>query len=519
MRKQIVIFITVLFFTGCGGGGGGSSSYDASFSQTTTGVLLDSAISGVSYSCNSTTDITKTDGKFTCPINSTVNFTIGGINLGSITLSSSQNLQYITPAKLYGLENDNINDTRILNFIQLVQSLDTDNNATNGIDISLNTRDNLAGYSLDISNINTTQNDLNTILTAIGKNLISQNKALEHYIDTLQNTLNITLKSEPYYYQQWYLENNSTFYSENHINENAHINSGNLLKSYTGNGIKIAIIDDGLDTTHEDLEGAIINSYDVVTKTATVSHVKQSGYHGTAVTGIIGARVNSKGIQGIASKSQIIFLKHKENMSDSETIELFNKAEEFGADVINCSWGTYDVSQSVKDKIIDLAHNGRDGKGTIIVFASGNDDQDMGNDESSIPEVISVASTDKDNLRAWYSNYGLNLDIVAPGGYDIGITTLDSMGASGVASIDDNYLLYNDSNSFIGTSTSAPIVSGVIALMLEKNPNLIRVEIENILKSSSDKIGNVQYENSRNNYYGYGKINLSNIMKNVALQK
>ena len=201
-------------------------------------------------------------------------------------------------------------------------------------------------------------------------------------------------------------------------------------------------------------------------------------------------------------------------MSDSETIELFNKAQEFGADIINCSWGTYNVSQSVKEKIVDLATNGRNGKGIIIVFAVGNDNRNMGNDESAIPEVIAVGSTNKDNLRTWYSNYGKNLDVMAPGGYEMGITTLDPMGNNGIASIIDNYLLYNDSNSFIGTSASAPIVSGIIALMLEKNPNLTRIDIENILKNNSDKIGNLQYENDRNNYYGYGKINLTKIMKN-----
>ncbi|QOY51970.1 S8 family peptidase [Candidatus Sulfurimonas baltica] len=517
MLKKILFPIIFLFFVACSGGGSSSSSNPSSSIQTVTGVLLDSAISGVTYSCDSTIDITTIDGNFTCPLNSTVTFTIGGINLGSFIISTAQSIEQLTPAKLYGLENDNITDIRVLNFIQLVQSLDTDNNATNGIDINSITRDNLIGFSLDISDMNTAQNDLNTTLTSIGRNLIFQNEALEHYIDTLQNTLDVTLKSEPYYYQQWYLEHNSTFYTQNNINENAHINSVNLLKSYTGNGVKIAIIDDGLDTTHEDLEGSIINSYNVSTKSTNVSHTNQSDYHGTAITGIIGARVNSKGIQGIASKSKIIFLKHKEGMSDSETIELFNKAQEFGADIINCSWGTYDVSQSVKDKIVDLANTGRDGKGTIIVFASGNDDRDMGNDESSIPEVISVGSTDKDNLRAWYGNYGENLDIVAPGGYDIGITTLDSMGSNGISSIDDNYLLYNDSNSFIGTSASAPIISGVIALMLEKNPNLTRNEIENILKNSSDKIGNVSYENERNNYYGYGKVNLERIFSLMSL--
>lgn len=51
-----------------------------------------------------------------------------------------------------------------------------------------------------------------------------------------------------------------------------------------------------------------------------------------------------------------------------------------------------------------------------------------------------------------------------------------------------------------------------IALLLEKNPALTRVEVENILKNSSDKIGNLPYEDGRNDYYGYGKINLSKIM-------
>lgn len=323
---------------------------------------------------------------------------------------------------------------------------------------------------------------------------------------------NIVLVDEPYLYQQWSIHKDEQFYNQNAIHEDAHIHTDDLLSRYSGKGIRVAVIDDGLDIGHEDLRGAVVASYDISSRTADVSHSSIYDFHGTAVTGIIAARKNNKGILGLASRVEIIFLKYKDDMSDSQTIELFNKAEEFGADIINCSWGTYDVSDAVRQKIVNLSNNGRDAKGTIIVFASGNDGVDMQNDESAIPEVISVGASDEENLRAYYSNYGKNLDIVAPGSWDTGIATLDPMGYRGSASKDDDYILYNDFESFVGTSASAPIVSGVIALMLEKNPNLSRVEVENILKRTADKIGNPAYKDARNNYYGYGKINLSRIM-------
>jgi len=346
-------------------------------------------------------------------------------------------------------------------------------------------------------------NDINQSVeenSTFGRNIVEDNNYLVKDI------------ADKYFYQQWYLHRDDEFYSKNSIDINASIHFGSSY-IYTGKGVKIAIIDDGLDTTHEELDNSIIATYDITTKTSTVSHSSISAHHGTAVTGIIGANDNGIGIKGIASESDIIFLKHREGMSDSETIELFQKAQEFGADIINCSWGTYDVSESVKEVIQDLAINGRDGKGIIIVFATGNDGQDMGNDESAIPEVIAVGSTDKDNLRAWYSNYGEYLDVLAPGGFDIGITTLDDMGENGVGTLHEDYLLANDEYSFIGTSASAPIVSGVIALMLEKNPNITRIEVENILKNKSDKIGNLDYIDGFNVYYGYGKINVERLLE------
>ncbi len=315
---------------------------------------------------------------------------------------------------------------------------------------------------------------------------------------------------DPLYQEQWYLNSDTDFYSSNNIDSEAHIHVANYLVELTGIGIKIAVIDDGLDVAHEDLKTAVTRTYDLATGGTDVSHTEFDDFHGTAVTGILGARSNNLGIKGVASNAELFFLKYKSAMTDSETISLFNKANEWGADIINNSWGTGNVSQAVKDTIINLSENGRNGKGMNIVFAAGNDSELMGNDESSIPEVISVGATDKDNLRASYSNFGSELDVMAPGGFFLGISTLDPMGSAGVASLDANYLLYSDANGFAGTSATAAIVSGVIALLLEINPNLSSLEVSELLHNSADKIGTLDYDlDGRNDYYGYGKVNVS----------
>ena len=290
-------------------------------------------------------------------------------------------------------------------------------------------------------------------------------------------------KEEPYFSQQWYLTKNQKFYEKNNIDNNASIHF-DPQTPYTGKGITIAVIDDGLDTSHEEFTQDSIISYDITTKTSDVKEPSFFAHHGTAVTGIIKANINHKGIRGIAPHSKLIFLKLTENMSDAQTIELFNKAVELKADIINCSWGTYDVSPAVKEVIQEIAINGRNKKGVIIVFSVGNDNQDMGNDESAIPEVIAVGSTNEQNLRATYSNYGKELDILAVGGETLTITTLDVSGEKGISTLDEEYILANNEKKFFSTSASAPMVTGVVALLLEKNPHLTREEVINLLKKT-----------------------------------
>jgi subtilisin family serine protease len=304
--------------------------------------------------------------------------------------------------------------------------------------------------------------------------------------------------------EQWYMQKDTNFYVTNGINSDAHIHPDtNTYQTFAGYGVKIAIIDDGFDINHPEIKDKIIaTSYvkDNGTITTDVTHSYAIDHHGTAVAGIIGSKDDGVGIRGIAPDAGLILLKMPDLLSDSNVIKLFDEAVRYGADVINCSWGTGDVSKTVRDHINALASSGRNGKGIIVVFASGNGDSkikecnsiDIGNDEAGIENVIGVGATDGDNLRTCYSNYGDTLDIVAPGGYYDSISTLDPLGTNGVSN--NEYNRYNQIEngtaiSFIGTSASAPIITGAISLLLEKNPNLTALEVQEKLKTATDTIG------------------------------
>ena len=288
---------------------------------------------------------------------------------------------------------------------------------------------------------------------------------------------------------QWYATYDENFYTNKGVDENASIHGDEVYSKYTGKGVKVAIIDNGFDMTHPELQGRVIakiNCTGVGVSDDIVYAYEEGNYHGTACAGIIGAAKNDIGIRGIAPNSELILIKMASSNTDAQTIAMFQKAVDAGADIISCSWGTYDVSDTVRNYINKIATDERDGKGVIVVFASGNDNQLMGNDESTIKNVLGVGATDHKNLRTSYSNYGQYLDIVAPGGgqnySDPSITTLDIVGSIGASNTDYNL-------EFIGTSASAPVVAGALALVLEAKPNITRVELQELLKSTSDKIG------------------------------
>ena len=313
---------------------------------------------------------------------------------------------------------------------------------------------------------------------------------------------------EPLYPEQWTIHYNKPFYDAYNIDPNAHIHTEGF--TYTGRGIKIAVIDIGLDKNHPEFKDNIIKTINSADGSDDVScQHSEDCYHGTAITGIIAANINGYGLRGIAPNAQISFIKLdlEGYAGDDEILAAFDYAEKLDVDIVSNSWGTEDVSPVIIEKINHMAAKGRDGKGILMVFASGNEGKEVLNDESMLETVIGVGASDEDNLRAIYSNFGTGLDIVAPGGFNLGVTTTNYRDDGNSA-----FIKAEDPDGFIGTSASTPIVSAALALLLEKNPQLTRQQVQQRIKDSVDKIGNVEYIEGHNPYYGHGKLNVGRLL-------
>jgi len=298
------------------------------------------------------------------------------------------------------------------------------------------------------------------------------------------------IKNEPYYKYAWHFAHNEELASQYGIDKNANIHIEGAWEITRGEGVVVAVIDASyFDWEHEDLRENVMMTYNSDEDNNHISNNGESDEHshGSTVAGFIASPINQKGLVGAAPKAKLLLIRQVDS-SDSATIKAFEYARDNGARVINCSWGTNSVSEGVATALLDLKDDG-----ITIIFATGNESQDMDdefiNDESELPSVIGVGATDESNKVAHYSNYGRNIDLVAPGGnlnQSIGILGLDDIGERGSYTqrsiVDDNYAFSN------GTSFAAPITAGVVALMLSANPNLTPNQIRDILINTADKI-------------------------------
>ena len=301
-----------------------------------------------------------------------------------------------------------------------------------------------------------------------------------YYYDLIEDH---TAINDPGRDQQWYLQS-------------IHINGGwNISK--TEGQVKVAVIDSGIDMSHPDLVNNINKSlsWDFINNAPLRD---DPAGHGTHVAGIISAQANNGlGIAGVSYNAEIlgynVFNGDKAKTSDIQLA--IYKAVDDGARVINMSLGGYGPQYESDDYILRTAIQSAVENNVVVVCAGGNGIKNRPQTQPCYPadyeECISVTAVKNDNKWAGY-DYNHYKDITAPG-YGI------------YSTIPNNYGYKN------GTSMAAPMVSGVAAMMLAKDPSLTVDEVKNILYSTATDIGT----EGKDNYFGYGLVNAEKALKVV----
>jgi subtilisin-like proprotein convertase family protein len=319
----------------------------------------------------------------------------------------------------------------------------------------------------------------------------------------------ILLPTDPLFGVQWHLYNTGQIAG---AVAGYDINVIGVWPDYTGQGIVVAVFDDGFDQTHPDL---ITNyradlSWDFILDKAGAQAVAIDDEHGTAVAGLIGASANNQiGGVGVAWDASLIGYRGLDNRSTENFSKAVIRMLDAEADISSNSWGTgarwafeeQSAQPSLVESTRDLATIGREGLGTVVLFSAGNDRAKGTNNTnydpvSNIPYMIVVAASKADGLITSYSTPGASVLVTAPGSDPDSIVTTDWQGADGYNKSPGeagNYTdrardLFNSKDTFFsGTSAAAPIAAGVVALMLEANAELGYRDIQEILVYSSKR--------------------------------
>ena len=337
---------------------------------------------------------------------------------------------------------------------------------------------------------------------------------------------------------------------ETNTNQFKYMNVGNTLNTYTGKGVKIAVVDTGINATHEDFydsegkciisnKSAYFSSGDSSSKPHTmdlgftngkndVSTYENllnglsdySGGHGTHVASMISSQINGVGSVGIAPDAELIFIKCANENGIFPSRNWINGAIEYaievGADIINLSIQSYAVDNIIYNgqtsgqapekattAYADAINKAWD-NGAIIVSAAGNYNTDYASYPANNDNVICVgALADSSfNSKAAYSNYGNggtkadangnqvacgDIDLVAPGG---------GYGANAKSNNSYSY------SSWGGTSFASPLVAGAIALYKEAHPEASQSDIIQALYDSCIDLKNEKY-------YGNGRLDVT----------
>ncbi|QCX01640.1 hypothetical protein FGM00_16540 [Aggregatimonas sangjinii] len=259
----------------------------------------------------------------------------------------------------------------------------------------------------------------------------------------------------------------------------------NFSKDYQSeNEVIVAVIDSGVNYDHKALRKSLWSASSkgkcfginmTISHNADWTNVKDNIGHGSMVAGIIGARDNPV-VMGIAPSAKLlsikVFPKHSATYFVRDVCSAMMNAYWTGAKVINNSWRLL-KSDGGNRKFLTETLQILENNNCISVFAAGNEDRDCSEIfPQSLPAVLNVGSINKDLKRQDGTNWGDGITIWAPG------AKINSTYKGGVNS-------YEESS---GTSFAAPFVTGVVALLKAKNPNLSLFEVKEILRASGKPI-------------------------------
>ena len=388
--------------------------------------------------------------------------------------------------------------------------------------------------------------DLPTSATAINDRVVIA--ATSGSRSTTAN-VDIALRFDPLLPNQWHLRNTGQYaFSDTRPVAGFDINVGPAWESgFSGLGIKVGVVDDGLEIAHEDLVGNmdVGNSIDFrnggTDTTPTAASGRSVGNHGTSVAGIIASGAfNAKGGRGIAFRARLRgynFLTMQSQTNFSASFGGHQRSAD--TDVFTGSFGSTGAAlPSYSQTYIDVLNQTtslRGGRGAIVLMSAGNNflsiDSTNTCDEanrlmvscsspaadaykqSAVPLVIGALASD--GKKASYSNTASSIWVSAPGGesgaeaaiagsggpaiaYKPAITTVNLTGCGRYNTLVN--ALDNPSQPIAlaaqcqytatmnGTSSAAPMVAGVVALMLEANPNLTYRDVAHILAVTARKV-------------------------------
>ena len=329
---------------------------------------------------------------------------------------------------------------------------------------------------------------------------------------------------DPLLGDQWHLTNTG----QNRGTPGEDLRAAGAWSVTRGSGVRVAVIDDAIEVTHPDLYPNLVQGASRSYRNGNrgsiwpVPCIKAEDDHGTAVAGLVLARDgNAIGVVGVASRASLVAYDALSTSYDIDIADALTRDGELNA-IYQNSWGSPDdLKLHPADAVFTAAIQsglltGRQGKGSIYVFAGGNggcyliDEKtgkcqvDNSNFDGYVNQrgIVSVCAVDNNGKSPWYGEPGATLTVCAPssGSNPVGVTT---------TALNGTY-----ESSFSGTSASTPMVSGVIALMLSVNPSLTWRDARIILARSARRndptdtgwlpaAGGLQF----NHKYGFGVAN------------